>query len=221
MTYESIKARNPGIKMFKPEEEAFSEYGRVLKEYDFSEMIAYMQKHTNIPQTGNVYVPSDAAMEAMRVSGRISSGFYGEMPLQIGYCNGKNSNLNALEYHKGSEINVAVTDLILLLGKIQDIRNNIYDTGNIKAFFIPSGCAVELYGTSLHFTPCKTTEAGFKAIVVLPKGTNLPLKSKPDESSGYLFAVNKWLIAHPSNTILLNKGAIAGMSGENTEIKFD
>ena len=33
---------------------------------------------------------------------------YGELPIQIGYCNGKNYKLNALEYHRSSEIDVAV-----------------------------------------------------------------------------------------------------------------
>ena len=47
-----------------------------------------------------------------------ASKSFGEMEIQIGYCNGHNSMLNALEYHKSSEINVAATDAVLLLGSI-------------------------------------------------------------------------------------------------------
>ncbi|WP_428864876.1 DUF4867 family protein [Clostridium sediminicola] len=37
-----------------------------------------------------------------------------------------NSTLIGLEYHKCNEIDVATTDLILLLGKVQDIQSNTY-----------------------------------------------------------------------------------------------
>ena len=42
--------------------------------------------------------------------------FYGELPIQIGYCNGHNELLNAVEYHRSSEINLAATDAVLILG---------------------------------------------------------------------------------------------------------
>ena len=35
---------------------------------------------------------------------------FGGLPVQIGYCNGSNVKLNALEYHRSSEIDIAVTD---------------------------------------------------------------------------------------------------------------
>lgn len=54
---------------------------------------------------------------------------YGGMPIQIGYCNGHNHLLNAVEYHRDSEINIAVTDMILILGKEQDItEDHTYDS---------------------------------------------------------------------------------------------
>ena len=54
--------------------------------------------------------------------------------IQIGYCNGSNVKLNALEYHRSSEIDIAVTDLILLLGCQQDIKEDTYDTALVEAF---------------------------------------------------------------------------------------
>ena len=60
--------------------------------------------------------------------------------------------LNALEYHRSSEANVAVTDIILLLGQQSDITEDFtYDTAQLEAFFIPAGTAVELYATTLHY----------------------------------------------------------------------
>ena len=43
------------------------------------------------------------------------------MPIQIGYCNGNNNKLNGLEYHRDSEINIAVTDMVLMIGMEQDL----------------------------------------------------------------------------------------------------
>ena len=55
-----------------------------------------------------------------------------QSPAVIGYCNGHNSLLNAVEYHRSSEVNVAATDLILLIGMQQDIEADYtYDTKSI------------------------------------------------------------------------------------------
>ena len=63
--------------------------------------------------------------------------------------------LNALEYHKDSEINVAAKDAILLLGLRSEIEEDYtFDTANVKAFLLPAGSAVEIYATSLHYAPC-------------------------------------------------------------------
>ncbi len=65
------------------------------------------------------------------------------MPIEVGYCNGRNTTWNGFEYHKGSEINVAVTDFMLILGHVWQIENNTYRFENAKVFFVPQGTAVE------------------------------------------------------------------------------
>ena len=61
------------------------------------------------------------------------------MPIQIGYCNGHNKKLNAVEYHRDSEVDIAVDDLILILGKQQDIEeDHTYDTSRMEAFLVPA-----------------------------------------------------------------------------------
>ncbi|MDR2474095.1 MAG: DUF4867 family protein [Tannerella sp.] len=198
---------------------SFREYGVILTGYDFAEAIEYMISSTNIPDEINIYVASDAELEKTAVMEQIEKGFYGEMPIQAGYCNGKNSTLNGLEYHHGSEINVAVTDLVLLVGRLQDIEDGYYSSDRAEAFFVPAGTALQLYETTLHFAPCKTMPEGFRCIVILPRGTNLPLENnKSTFGDKYLFARNKWLLAHPERKQLIEKGAWAGIIGENTEI---
>ncbi|WP_413783517.1 DUF4867 family protein [Peribacillus muralis] len=218
--YETLRNLNKHISFFHIEDRTFTPYGNIVTGYDFQELQKYM-KEMEIPQDQNIYTPSVAEMENTTVKERIQTAFYGEMPIQIGYCNGPNSTLNGLEYHKGSEINIAVTDLVLLLGKVQDIHDNSYDSTNIEAFFIPKGTAIELYSTTLHFAPCKVNAEGFKTIVILPAGTNEPLKQdmeKTTQEDKLLFMKNKWLLAHPERKQLISKGAYAGIKGDNISI---
>ncbi|MGL6023006.1 MAG: DUF4867 family protein, partial [Cetobacterium sp.] len=134
------------------------------------------------------------------------------------------SFLNGLEYHKSSEINVAVTDLVLLLAKTTEIKESELDSSVVKAFLLPRGMAVELYSTTMHFAPCKVSNDGFKCIVILPKETNtdISLEDKDilTEEDKFLFKRNKWLLVHGDKQDLIAKGAFHGISGENLEIKF-
>ncbi|RFB12075.1 DUF4867 family protein [Bacillus sp. HNG] len=220
--YEHLKKCNEHINIFHVSDEQFNQFGRVIENYQFGELIKHME-NTHIPAEGNIYIPSDIELERIDISKDIQYNFYGGMPIQIGYCNGVNSNLNGLEYHKSSEINIACNDLVLLLGRIQDIVDNYYSVENLKAFFVPMGTAIEMYSTTLHFGPCKVVDTGFRCIVILPKGTNeeLPVKNNPiTEEDKLLFMKNKWLLAHPERMQLIDKGAFPGLIGENIKVNY-
>ena len=99
---------------------SFAKYGRVIEGLDVAGLMAAMEK---TPLPGDVvYEPSEPSLEALPVFSDLRDRLYGELPIQVGYCNGHNKKLNALEYHRSSEIDIAATDLILLLGQQQDIR---------------------------------------------------------------------------------------------------
>jgi len=201
-------------------DKTFSAFGRLIDGYDVSQLVEYMKERTEIPQEGNIYRASVSEMEAFPVKERLEMQLYGQMPIQIGYCNGPNSTLNGLEYHIGSEINIAVTDMVLMLGRLQDVENDMFDVRNLSIFYIPQGTVLQMYETTLHFAPCKTNPGGFKCIVILPKGTNELLDPlHREESDKLLFARNKWLLAHPERKPLMEKGAWPGIIGENIEIK--
>ena len=195
---------------------AFRKYGQVLEGYDFTGLIKEM-KHTPVPEDV-IYVPSVEELEALDVMKDLQNKGYGGLPVQIGYCNGHNKKLNAVEYHRNSEINVAVTDLVLLIGHQQDIEpDHTYDTSRIEAFLVPAGTGIEVYATTLHYAPCHVNEGGFQCVVVLPKGTNTDLTfqtGKTGEDS-LMTAKNKWLIAHEDAKI---EGAFNGLKGENITI---
>ena len=102
------------MKIQKVTDPAFRKYGQVLEGYDFTGLIKEM-KHTPVPEDV-IYVPSVEELEALDIMKDLQNKGYGGLPVQIGYCNGHNKKLNAVEYHRNSEINVAVTDLVLLIG---------------------------------------------------------------------------------------------------------
>lgn len=201
---------------------SFKKYGRIVDNYDTKELFDYLDKKTDIPEEGNVYVASDEGMEQLAIKEKLEKCFYGGLEIEMGYCNGKNSSLNGLEYHKGSEINLPCTDMVLLLGHVWDIEENKYDSSNTEAFFVPKGVMIEVYGTTLHFSPCKVKDQGFKSVVILPKGTNTSIENPfcGEGEDRLLFMKNKWLLAHPDRDVLVKKGVYPGIYGENLTLIY-
>ena len=175
-----------------------------------------------LPEAGVAYEPSIPALEATCLYGQFQNNAYGGMPVQLGMCWGRNTRLNCLEYHRDSEINIGASDFILLLAKQEEIADGMLDTAKIQAFRAPAGAVVEVYATSLHYAPCQTEDTGFRAAVVLPKGTNeaKPVFSPVNEEDGWLTAKNKWLLAHPESSEA-GQGAYVGLTGENIDIAKD
>ena len=203
---------------------SFRKYGKILTGIDFSEIYDVLEE-MDYPEDVE-YAASFGPLEEPEFRQKLSNTLYGELSVEIGYCSGHNKMLNALEYHRSSEANVAVTDIILLLGHQSDITEDFtYDTAQLEAFFVPAGTAVELYATTLHYVPIGTKENdyAFKMGVVLPFGTNFPLgvtlgaeaeKEKLPEEK-LLFAKNKWLIAHEEGG---EEGAFIGLTGKTISV---
>lgn len=203
--------------------DSFKPFGRMIAGYDFSEIISFAENRTDIPPKGNTYIPSVEGMEQLKIFNCIQTTFYGGMPIQIGYCNGKNSTYNGFEYHKGSEINIAVTDFMLVLGHTWEMKDNTYQVENAKVFYVEKGSAIEIYQTTLHLSPCKVCEEGFKDIVILPLGTNTALtenKHHYEQEDKILLLKNKWVIAHPDREPLMKQGAFPGLIGENKKLNY-
>jgi hypothetical protein len=197
---------------------AFRKYGRVVQGIDFTDLVEAIRKETPLPE-GVAYEPSIAALEATASAKALQKKTYGELPIQVGYCNGHNYKLNAVEYHRSSEINVAATDAVLIVGMEQDITDDFtYDTAKMEAFLVPAGTAVEVYATTLHYAPCNADDGGFKVGIVLPAGTNYPLKEQHEGwEDALITAQNKWLIGHAEGG--LDAGAHIGLIGKNLDIR--
>lgn len=197
----------------------FKKYGKVLEGYNVAPLLKALDEKTPLPE-GVEYVMSCADLEYTDLFGQFTNNAYGGMPIQLGYCNGHNTKLNCLEYHRDSELNIGSTDFILLLATIEDIVDGKLDTSKVKAFLAKAGQVVEVYATSLHYAPCSAKKGeGFKVVIVLPKGTNgaVPALTPVNEEDKWMTAANKWLLAH-ADADEAKSGAYVGLTGENPDI---
>ena len=170
-----------------------------------------------------VYTPREDKLHAAPDAEAIGEALFGGMPFQLGWCNGHNTLLNCLEYHRDSEFNLGTEAFILLLAKQDEMENGVLDTAKARAFRVPAGVLIEVYATTLHYAPCHADPAkGFRVMVALPAGTNTDfcLPGAPNPLDRQLWARNKWLIAHPDSAPAAN-GAVIGLTGENTDIAGD
>jgi hypothetical protein len=216
-TLHKLRQANPGLGFLSVEAPEFARYGRVWSQYDASEMVA--RGLAILPE------PSVPALEEPSALNRtIARQVYGGMPVQVGWCYGKNLQMGALEYHKGVEVIVCLTDVVLLVGDLRDVvfGDEIrYDTARVAAFYAAKGSVVEFHAWNLHFAPAHAHQGGrFATLVYLPKGTNEPLPYAVERQGEgrLLFAVNKWLIVHPDMKGLVEAGAYAGMVGEDITV---
>jgi hypothetical protein len=214
-----IRKANPKRRIRTTDEPGFGKYGKVVEGYDCAEVAAYIEKNTPMPESGNAYVADLEATHSMAIFSKLQDGFFGGMPMQLGYCNGYNDSLNALEFHKSSELFIAATDCLLLLASLQDLENGKLSSGKIEAFYVSKGQILEIYGPTLHFAPCAVDEKGYKTAIALPKGTNLPLAEK-SPAEPMLRMRNKWLIAHPDCERFASSGAYLGITGENIRVGY-
>lgn len=212
---ENLKKLNPDIAVHSVYEDVFKPFGRILN-LDTDEIVKVAEQF-EMPENV-IYTPSTKEFEELSIAREINDEVFGTLPTQTGYCYGHSKMLNATEWHTSSEINIAVTDMVLILGHLWDIENDKIDSSMFKAFYVPKGTAIEVYATTLHYCPCQVSDDGFRCVVSLPKDTNTALEKSLDDKK--ITAKNKWLIAHVENEAKIKQGAVAGIKGTNFEIKY-
>ncbi len=210
------------MKIIPVTDPVFRAYGRVVDGYP-TEGILKALAATPLPE-GTAYEPRVESLHQAEDAEAVGTALFGGMPFQLGYCNGHNTKLNCLEYHRDSEFNLGTEDFILLLAKMEDIgEDGVLDTAKVRAFCVPAGMMVEVYATTLHYAPCHTDPAkGFRVLVALPACTNTDYRPAPgpNAADNTLWARNKWLLAHPESSEA-KAGAFVGLKGENIDIAGD
>ena len=137
------------MKVYNIKDDNFSKYGNVLEGYDYSELFTQLEKKY-IPDNTIIYCASVKEFEDCKIKNEFKDRGFGGMPIQIGDVGGVNQTHNCLEYHKSSEFNIAMDDIILVLGCVSDIKEGKYDLSKCEAFHVPAGVGVELFATTLH-----------------------------------------------------------------------
>ena len=208
------------MKIYSVYDPEFKPYGQIVTGMDEA-VKEILEALATTPCTAHVeYVPTDPVLQELPAATEISEHCYGGMPTELGWCNGHNTKLNCLEYHRDSEFNLGTEDFILLLAKQDEIVDGLLDTAKVKAFRAPAGVLVEVYATTLHYAPCHCDSAkGFRVMIALPWLTNTdrPIMQNLTAEDPYLTARNKWLLAH-SDSSEAKGGAKVGLTGENIDI---
>ena len=215
-----LREKNPALPIYSVMDPEFSRYGRVLAAN--TEELAETLEKTESPESGNCYKASEALLEEVDVMPVMKRLVFGEMEIQAGYCNGNGYKLNALEYHKCSEVNFTTTGLVLLLALPEQLHDGRLDSADVVGFYLPENLLVEIYPLVLHFAPCRIRESGFRSLVILEKGTNEALEQVDTTAPGeekLLWMRNKWMTCHPDSP-QAEKGAFIGISGENLSLKL-
>ncbi len=209
------------MKILPVTDASFAPYGRVVEGYDVAPLLAALEK---TPLTDSVvYVPREELLHQAEGADKVGEALFGGMPFQLGWCNGRNTRLNCLEFHRDSEFNLGTEDFILLIAKQGEIVNGVLDTACVKAFRVPAGVLVECYATTLHYAPCHTdAQKGFRVMVALPAGTNTDYRPEGGANTmdRMLWARNKWLLAHAESSEAA-QGAVVALQGENIDIAPD
>ncbi len=222
---QTLREKNPGLPLYSVHDREFRRYGCVFA-FDGQARLAEALAKTAIPESGNRYAASEPALEAVNANAALSGACFAGKPVQVGCCNGRGFTMNAMEYHRCSEINMTTTGLVLLLAAPEALRDGALDAKDVVGFLLEPGTAVEIYPMVLHFAPCRIAEGGFNCLVVLEQGTNQPLEqigktvdtTLPGEDK-LLWMTNKWMTCHPDSP-QAEKGAFQGIRGENLTLRI-
>ena len=217
----ALREKNPALPLYSVNDREFRRYGCVFT-FEGQRALAEALAKTALPESGNAYAASEPSLESVGANDVLSGLCFGGKPVQVGCCNGHGFTMNAMEYHRCSEINMTTTGLVLLLAAPEALRDGVLDSRDVVGFYLPENTAVEIYPMVMHFAPCRTSPDGFNCLVVLKKGTNMPLDKVDTGLPGedrLLWMTNKWLTCHPDSPQAA-KGAFQGIRGENLTLKI-
>ena len=215
---ETLNELNKPLVIQSADSSSMKRYGRLIEGIDCEEMFSLSLK--NVDLNGPAYIRDLEGLRQFESFKSIKSSVYGDsISAQAGLCFGMNNKMNGMEYHEGSEIIVAVTDVILILGRSEDIIDLSWNSDHAECYYLPRGTVLELYSNTLHLAPCRVSSEPFCTIIILPEGTNKPLKNeKLKETDPLYFMENKWLICHEESPAIA-RGGFKGISGKNIEIQ--
>ncbi len=220
----TLNRLNPDVGILPIGDGSFLRYGKPLTGYPVGGLLRLLAEKAPVAD-GVLYEPDAIGPGACpgEVAPLMRAVFGGMDGLQVGWVCGRNLRLNALEYHKCSEVVIAGSDMVVFMGLVQDIRwpEGSYDVSQVQAYFVPRGTVYEISPWCLHYAPVHVHAGeGFRCAILLPRGTNTTLDYEPERSGEgkLLFGRNKWLVAHTDDRSLQGSGAHFGLVGRNIRL---
>ncbi|KRK98365.1 DUF4867 family protein [Companilactobacillus futsaii] len=219
-TLADFQKKNPDYKILSIDDPDFKKYGKVYTKYDISEVKDYMDKNVKISSPSNFYTPSNKDLEKIPAIQEMGKDIYAFMPIEAGECTGQSTNFSAIEYHQGSETNIMLTDVIMVLGQRStlDTKGEYSPSEDGQIFFVPAGTVVEFYSTTLHYAPIKVHDSGFSIIVILIKGSNEELPADFKSDNKRIVKQNKFQLVDPSRKDKIAIGVEVGLTGKLIEM---
>ncbi|MCA9765200.1 MAG: DUF4867 family protein [Carnobacterium sp.] len=217
---DAVRKENQKYTIYDVTSSEFKAYGRVLEGYDITGIKEYAEKNIAIPEEGNIYSPSNNDLEAFKIIKEIKADVYAGLPIEAGECAGNNTSFSAYEYHQGSEVNIVLTDVLMVLGKREQVVDGVFNAQeDAKIFYVPAGTLIEMYGATLHYSPCVVDEPGFKVIVILIKGSNEPFEGEFKTQNKEIVKTNKFQLVHETRKDKIAEGIKVGLVGELIVLK--
>lgn len=216
---EKLRKCNPERLIMDVRDASFAEYGMVYPTVKLPEMKKFLY---GVERTEfEYYVPCEDKLMELPEADVFKNEFFGQVPCQVGWYYGKGTKLNAVEYHKCSEVLYEYEPCVIVIAKQWEIEDGKLDTSKMKLFYVPAETCVELYATTLHFAPARATAEPVMQIVAQSYNTNTPLPKVTEgitHEHPWLLQRNKWVLAHPEAAEALGADAYIGLVGENVSI---
>ncbi|MGM9904900.1 DUF4867 family protein [Lactobacillus sp.] len=211
---EAFRQANPDLTILEASDPDFAQYG-VKYDYPLDE-IEQVMAQVEMPAKGSSYLQKIPALEKTETIQRIGRDVFAGMPVDAGATIGHTDDFSAFEYHQCSELNIMLDDVLMVLAKRQtlDQRGKIDPQKDGQLFYVPKGSIVELYNTTLHYAPIQITKAGYKVIVVVLHGTNLPLPDGFKSDNPRVVKQGKFQVVHPSRKDKIAQGYQVALTGD-------
>ncbi|SEK20309.1 protein of unknown function [Carnobacterium iners] len=217
---DAIRKENQTYTIYDVTSPEFKAYGAILEGYDIAGIKEYAEKAIDVPKEGNSYSPSNSELETFKIIKEIKADIYAGLPIEAGECAGNNTSFSAYEYHQGSEVNIVLTDVLMVLGKREQAVDGVFNAQkDAKVFYVPAGTIIEMYGATLHYSPCIVDESGFKVIVILIKGSNEPFEGEFETKNKEIVKTNKFQLVHETRKDKIAEGVKIGLVGELIVLK--
>jgi hypothetical protein len=219
-----LNALNPDVGISAVSDASFCSYGRVHAGFACASLVDYMDRTITVTDA-LVCEPDAIGMDRFPDETRPIQRqvFAGVEHLQLGWVHGRNGSLSSLEYHKGAEVVIAATVMLVFMGLVQDIvwPDGTYDLSRVQAFLVPRGTVYEVFPWCLHSAPQHVRAAeGFACALMLPRGTSDPIDFVPERGgeAKLMHRRNTWMLAHPDDPVL-GGGVHCGLLGRTIELK--